>query len=105
MNYSKNDIDSLTTKEFNAILKSNFLKFYNQKIYYEDMTKYANLGAWVLNSLGADIDNIEDLIGKYPKLEEGNKKVLNNEDYEIIKLAKKLGLSYEITSRGVRLGN
>ena len=31
------------------------------------MSKFARLGQWVLNGLGADIDNIEALIGEYPK--------------------------------------
>ena len=33
------------------------------------MSKFARLGQWVLNGLGADIENIEDLIGEYPQLD------------------------------------
>ena len=32
------------------------------------MSKFARLGQWVLNGLGAGINDIEDLIGEYPKL-------------------------------------
>ena len=33
------------------------------------MSKFARLGQWVLNGLGADIENIEDLIGEYPQFD------------------------------------
>ena len=69
LNYTKNDIEYLTTRELNSIVKSSFLIFYNDKLYYEDMSKFARLGQWVLNGLGADINDIEDLIGEYPKLD------------------------------------
>ena len=106
MNYTKKDIEYLTTRELNAIVKSSFLKFYNNKLYYEDMSKFARLGQWVLNGLGADIDNIEDLIGKYPVFENVKEVIreLTEEDKTWIEFAKKSGKEYTITEEGIRLG-
>ena len=90
----------------NSIVKSSFLSFYNKKMYYEDMTKFANLGMWILNGLGADIDNIEKLIGEYPQLEEVKEVVreLTEEDKNWIEFAKASGQKYTITESGIRLG-
>ena len=70
------------------------------------MTKFANLGVWVLNGLGADIDNIEKLIGEYPKPEETKEVVreLTEEDENWIEFAKASGQKYTITENGIRLG-
>ena len=70
------------------------------------MTKFANLGVWVLNGLGADIDNIEKLIGEYPKPEETKEVVreLTEEDKKWIEFAKASGQKYTITENGIRLG-
>ena len=96
----------MTTRELNAIVKSNFLKFYNNKLYYEDMSKLASLGMWVLNGLGADIDNIENLIGEYPKFEPIKEIIreLTEDDKTWIEFAKKSGKEYTITEDGIRLG-
>ena len=90
----------------NSIVKSSFLDFCNKKTYYEDMTKFANLGMWILNGLGADIDNIEDLIGECPQLEEAKEVVreLTEEDKNWIEFAKASGQKYTITENGIRLG-
>ena len=96
----------MTTRELNAIVKSSFLNFYNKKTYYEDMSKFASLGMWVLNGLGADIDNIENLIGKYPKFESIKETIreLTEDDKTWIEFAKKSGKEYTITEDGIRLG-
>ena len=90
----------------NSIVESSFLSFYNKKMYYEDMTKFANLGMWILNGLGADIDNIEKLIGECPQLEEAKEVVreLTEEDKNWIEFAKASGQKYTITESGIRLG-
>ena len=87
-------------------MKSNFLKFYNDKLYYEDMSKFARLGQWVLNGLGADINDIEDLIGEYPKLNNIKEVVRElTEDEEMwVEFAKANGKKYTITDEGIRLG-
>lgn len=90
----------------NSIIKSSFLQYYNSKTYYEDMSKFASLGMWVLNGLGADIDNIEKLIGEYPSIND-NKKIdreLTEEDLNWIEFAKKNNLQYKITEEGIKLG-
>ena len=70
------------------------------------MTKFANLGIWVLNGLGANIDNIEDLIGQYPQLDQVKEVVreLTEEEKNWIEFAKSSGKKYTITSDGIRLG-
>ena len=90
----------------NSIVKSSFLGFYNRKAYYEDMSKFANLGIWILNGLGAEIDNIEKLIGEYPQLKEAKEVVreLTEEDKNWIEFAKASGQKYTITESGIRLG-
>ena len=90
----------------NSIIKSSFLDFYNRKAYYEDMTKFANLGMWILNGLGANIDSIEGLIGEYPQLEEVKEVIreLTEEDKNWIEFAKASGQKYTITESGIRLG-
>ena len=90
----------------NSIVKSSFLGFYNKKEYYEDMTKFAKLGMWILNGLGADIDNIDKLIGEYPQLEEVREVVreLTEEDKNWIEFAKASGQKSAITESGIRLG-
>ena len=96
----------MTTRELNAIVKSNFLKFYNDKLYYEDMSKFARLGQWVLNGLGADINGIEDLIGEYPKLNNIKEVVreLTEDEKMWVEFAKANGKEYTITEDGIRLG-
>lgn len=86
-----------------SIINSSFLKFYNKKTYYEDMSKYANLGMWVLNGLGGEIESIEELIGEYPNIDDDVERSLNETDLEMIELAKELGLNYKITSTGIKL--
>ncbi|MGL5718844.1 MAG: hypothetical protein ACRCX2_37930 [Paraclostridium sp.] len=68
------------------------------------MSKFATLGLWVLNSLGAEFEDIESLIGEFPTLEETIDRELNDNDLELIEIADRLGLSYEITKDGIRLG-
>ena len=106
LNYTKSDIEYLTTRELNSIVKSNFLKFYNDKLYYEDMSKFARLGQWVLNGLGADINDIEDLIGEYPKLNNIKEVVreLTEDEKMWVEFAKASGKKYTITDEGIRLG-
>lgn len=87
-----------------SIINSSFLKYYNTKSYYEDMSKYANLGIWILNSLGVDIEDIESLIGEYPVFEEKTKRSLNDDDLDLIEFAKENGIEYKITNNGIRLG-
>ena len=64
------------------------------------MTKFANLGIWVLNGLGANIDNIEDLIGQYPQLDQVKEVVreLTEEEKNWIEFAKSSGKKYTITN-------
>ena len=61
---------------------------------------------WILNGLGADIDNIEKLIGEYPQLEEAKEvaRELTEEDENWIEFAKASGQKYTITESGIRLG-
>ena len=69
------------------------------------MAKYANLGIWVLNGLGADISNVEDLIGKYPSLNTEKEVIreLTEEEKNWIEFAKSSGKKYTITNDGIRL--
>ncbi len=69
--------------------------------YYLELSKFAKLGAWILNGLGADIDRLEDLIGEAPVLKSERK--LTEEDLEIIEMAKELNLTYTITNNGVKI--
>lgn len=85
------------------IINSSFLKFYNRKTYYEDMSKIANLGVWILNALGGEIESIEELIGEYPSIDDDVERNLNEADLEMIELAKELNLNYKITSNGIKL--
>lgn len=87
-----------------SIINSSFLKFYNKKTYHEDLSKYANLGIWILNGIGgAEIETIEELIGEYPNIDDDVERNLNETDLEMIELAKELGLNYKITSNGIKL--
>lgn len=87
-----------------SIINSSFLKFYNKKTYYEDFSKYANLGIWILNGIGgAEIETIEELIGEYPNIDDDTERSLNEADLEMIELAKELNLNYKITSNGIKL--
>lgn len=86
-----------------SIINSSFLKFYNKKTYYEDFSKYANLGIWILNGLGGEIETIEELIGEYPDINDDVERSLNEADLEIIELAKELNLNYKITSKGIKI--
>ena len=69
------------------------------------MAKYANLGIWLLNGLGADISNVEDLIGKYPSIniEKEVIRELTEEEKNWIEFAKSSGKKYTITKDGIRL--
>ena len=69
--------------------------------YYEDMTKYGQLGLWILTSLGTKDVKLEDLIGDIPNKQE--KRELTEEEKDLIKFAKENGLKYKITSKGVEI--
>lgn len=70
------------------------------------MSKFARLGQWVLNGLGADIENIEDLIGEYPQLDNTKEVVreLTEDEKQWVEFAKASGKKYTITDEGIRLG-
>jgi hypothetical protein len=84
-----------------SIINSDFLRWQNELKYYNDMSKFAKLGTWILNSLGAEIDNLEDLIGDMPTLE--TKRELTEEDQEIIEMCEANNLNYKITSTGIKV--
>lgn len=87
------------------MVNSNFNKYLNQVKYYEDLTKFATLGLFVLNALGADLNNIEDLIGEYPMMEEASEnRELDEDDLELIEMCNNLGLKYKITTKGIKIG-
>ena len=73
--------------------------------YYEDISKFAKLGLWIAQLLGAEIDDaqefIESIIGEVPTLQE--KRQLTEDDLELIKFAKKNNLNYKITNKGIKI--
>lgn len=78
------------------------IAIYVKKVdYYEDMSKFAKLGLWIINSLGGEVESIEDLIGEYPILEVDRK--LTDEDMEIIEMCKANNLKYKITNKGIKI--
>ena len=80
---------------------SNTAIYYKELNYYEDMTKFAKLAIWLA---GDEQTKISDLIGDYPVLNKQEKqRDLNNQDKEIIKLAKENGLKYKITNKGIKI--
>lgn len=87
------------------MINSKFANWYRQKVNYEDMYKFASLGAWVLNGMGAEISDIEMLIGKYPNIEEDKiDRELTEEDLIWIEFAKANNRKYTITENGIKLG-
>ena len=86
-----------------TIMDSDFLRWQNELKYYEDMSKFAKLTAWLLNSFGGEIDNLEDLIGEAPMLESNIERELTEEDQEIIEMCKTNNLNYKITNTGIKI--
>ena len=70
------------------------------------MSKFARLGQWVLNGLGADIESIEDLIGEYPQFDNTKEVIreLTEDEKTWVEFAKANGKKYTITDEGIRLG-
>ncbi len=92
-----------------SIISSKFLKWRNEIKYYEDMTKYAKLGSWVINSLGGDIKELSELIGEVPSIysevqQDQVDRELTENDKSWIKFAKDNGLEYKITKDGIKIG-
>ena len=83
------------------MFNSDIAVYIKQVNYYEDMSKFAKLGLWIIQCLGGDIDNIESLIGEYPVLE--SKRKLTEDDLELIEFAKSNGLKYKITNTGIKI--
>ena len=99
--YKKTDIEDLTIREKTEMFNSDIVVYFKQVNYYEDMSKFAKLGLWIIQLLGGDIDDIETLIGEYPTLQ--NKRELTEDDLEIIEFAENNGLNYKITSKGIKI--
>lgn len=74
---------------------------YKKNNYYEDMTKFGQLGLWILTSMGAKDIALEDLIGDIPTNK--IKTELTEEEKELIEISKQTGLKYKITSNGVKI--
>lgn len=92
-----------------SIISSKFLKWRNEIKYYEDMTKYAKLGSWLINSLGGDIKELSELIGEVPSIysevqQDQVDRELTENDKSWIKFAKDNGLEYKITKDGIKIG-
>lgn len=83
------------------MFNSNKAVYMKELNYYEDMTKFGKLGAWILNALGAEIDDLSDLIGDMPSIKSNRE--LNEADYELIRFAKNNNLDYTITEKGIKL--
>lgn len=83
------------------MFNSDIAVYVKQVNYYEDMSKFARLGLWIIQCLGGDIDDIESLIGEYPTLQ--IKRELTEDDLEIIEFAENNGLNYKITSKGIKI--
>lgn len=74
---------------------------YKKNNYYEDMTKFGQLGLWILTSMGAKDIALEDLIGDIPTNK--IKTELTEEEKELIEISKQAGLKYKITPNGVKI--
>lgn len=74
---------------------------YKKNNYYEDMTKFGQLGLWILTSMGAKDIALEDLIGDIPTNK--IKTELTEEEKELIEISKQTGLKYKITPNGVKI--
>ena len=85
------------------MFNSDIAVYFKQVNYYEDMSKFAKLGLWIIQCLGGDVDDIESLIGEYPILHNNNKRELTQDDLELIELAKQNGLKYKITNTGIKI--
>ena len=72
--------------------------YYKQLDCYQDLTKLAQLVVWLV---GGDKVKVSDLV-KMPTLHE-QRRELNEQDEELIKLAKENKLKYEITQKGVKI--
>ena len=99
--YRKTDIDELTMYEKYQMLHGEDAILSKEMTYYEEMTKYGQLGLWILTSLGTKDVKLEDLIGDIPNKQE--KRELTEEEKDLIKFAKENGLKYKITSKGVEI--
>lgn len=74
---------------------------YKKNNYYEDMTKFGQLGLWILTTMGAKDIALEDLIGDIPTNK--IKTELTEEEKELIEISKQTGLKYKITPNGVKI--
>lgn len=83
------------------MFNSDVAVYVKQVNYYEDMSKFAKLGLWIIQCLGGEIDDIESLIGEYPSLQ--SKRELTKDDLELIEFAKKNGFNYKITNKGIKI--
>lgn len=83
------------------MFNSDVAVYVKQMNYYEDMSKFAKLGLWIIQCLGGDIEDIETLIGEAPSL--NDKRELTEEDLELIEFAKENGFSYKVTSKGIKI--
>lgn len=83
------------------MFNSDVAVYVKQMNYYEDMSKFAKLGLWIIQCLGGDIEDIETLIGEAPSMD--NKRQLTEEDLELIEFAKENGFTYKITSKGIKI--
>ncbi|WP_434796624.1 hypothetical protein [Terrisporobacter vanillatitrophus] len=80
---------------------SDIAVYVKQINYYENMSKFAKLGMWIIQCLGGDIDDIEVLIGEAPSLEA--KRELTQDDLELIEFARTNSLKYKVTNKGIKI--
>ena len=83
------------------MFNSDVAVYVKQMNYYEDMSKFAKLGLWIIQCLGGDIEDIETLIGEAPSMDD--KRELTEEDLELIEFAKENGFNYKVTSKGIKI--
>lgn len=83
------------------MFNSDVAVYVKQMNYYEDMSKFAKLGLWIIQCLGGDVEDIETLIGEAPSMDDNRE--LTKEDLELIEFAKEKGLTYTITSKGIKI--
>ena len=83
------------------IYNSKFLKWYNKSDYFDDLTKFASLGAWIINNIGGEVKDLEELIGEAPSLEDDRE--LNDQDLELIKWCEENGKDYKVTNKGIKI--
>ena len=83
------------------MFNSDVAVYVKQMNYYEDMSKFAKLGLWIIQCLGGDIEDIETLIGEAPSMD--NKRQLTEEDLELIEFAKENGFNYKVTNKGIKI--